>query len=93
MEARFLAGLDTQFVDYADIDADTQLDDHWLEEEGRDAEDAYFDDDSMGGDMVMEAEDRTVADESQEGKASIAELEEWERMAEECIHQSCDSRA
>jgi hypothetical protein len=44
MEARFLLGADTAFgVDYADIDADNQLDDHWIDQRGRDAEDEYFD--------------------------------------------------
>jgi hypothetical protein len=31
-------------VDYAAIDEDAELDDHWLEQRGRDEEEAYFDD-------------------------------------------------
>ena len=60
MEARFLAGEDSEFVDYADIDADRQLDDHWIEQQGRDAEDAYFNEDGGGatrGDGRTPAED------------------------------------
>jgi hypothetical protein len=30
-------------VDYAAIDADQELDDHWLDQRGRDEEEAYFD--------------------------------------------------
>ncbi|GAX77468.1 hypothetical protein CEUSTIGMA_g4912.t1 [Chlamydomonas eustigma] len=44
MEARFLSGSDTAFgVDYDNIDADHLLDDHWIDQRGRDAEDEYFD--------------------------------------------------
>eukprot|EP00730_Choanoeca_flexa_P009940 TRINITY_DN14476_c0_g1_i1.p1 TRINITY_DN14476_c0_g1~~TRINITY_DN14476_c0_g1_i1.p1 ORF type:complete len:287 (+),score=67.18 TRINITY_DN14476_c0_g1_i1:77-937(+) len=41
MQERFLAGKDTEFVDYADIDDDERLDD--LVTLGRDAEEAWFD--------------------------------------------------
>ena len=41
MESRFLQGLDPG-IDYAAIDADTQLDEHWASEINQDAEDAYF---------------------------------------------------
>ncbi|KAI3430590.1 hypothetical protein D9Q98_005183 [Chlorella vulgaris] len=43
MRQRFIGGLDSG-VDYAAIDADAELDDHWAEEAGRDAEEKYFDD-------------------------------------------------
>ena len=42
MQQRFLAGSDPG-VDYAAIDADAELDEHWLAEKAQDAEDAYFD--------------------------------------------------
>lgn len=45
MKQRFLAGQD-EGVDYAAIDADAELDEDWAVEQGRDAEDAYFDDDA-----------------------------------------------
>ena len=44
MQERFLAGKD-EGVDYGRIDADVTLDDDWLAEAGRDAEEKYFDDD------------------------------------------------
>ncbi|VYS69559.1 unnamed protein product [Arabidopsis thaliana] len=45
MEQKFLSGEDHQHLDYAKIDNDETLDDHWLREIGRDAEDKYFDED------------------------------------------------
>lgn len=45
MQEKFLAGHDVDFVDYTRIDADATLDDDWLEEVGRDAEEKYFDED------------------------------------------------
>lgn len=45
MQRRFLSGEDGEFADYRDIDADISLDDHWLEQTGRDAEEQYFDGD------------------------------------------------
>ena len=42
MRERFLAGEDEGF-DYARVDADASLDDHWAKEIERDAEDRYFD--------------------------------------------------
>ncbi len=44
MRERFLAGEDEGF-DYARVDADASLDDHWAKEIERDAEDRYFDQD------------------------------------------------
>ena len=41
MENRFLQGLDPG-IDYAAIDADTRLDEHFAAQITRDAEDAYF---------------------------------------------------
>lgn len=43
METRFLTGGDGQYVDYRRIDADASLDDCWLSEMTRDAEEKYFD--------------------------------------------------
>lgn len=40
MQARFLYGADSAYVDYAAIDQDTRLDDHRII--NQDAEDAYF---------------------------------------------------
>jgi hypothetical protein len=40
-----MEGGDSQFVDYMQIDSNEYLDDYWLEEQGQDAEDAYFDED------------------------------------------------
>ncbi|MEW5307917.1 MAG: hypothetical protein WDW36_010285 [Sanguina aurantia] len=45
MESRFLTGADAAFVDYAAIDSDSTLDNDWLDQAGRDAEEKYFDDD------------------------------------------------
>lgn len=45
MESRFLTGVDASFVDYRAIDSDTSLDNDWLDQAGRDAEEKYFDDD------------------------------------------------
>ncbi|CAD5334189.1 unnamed protein product [Arabidopsis thaliana] len=45
MQQKFLSGEDHQHLDYAKIDNDETLDDHWLREIGRDAEDKYFDED------------------------------------------------
>lgn len=45
MESRFLTGVDASFVDYRAIDSDTTLDNDWLDQAGRDAEEKYFDDD------------------------------------------------
>lgn len=43
MQARFLAGEDVGFVDYATIDADTTLDDDWAAVANQDAQEQYFD--------------------------------------------------
>lgn len=45
MQERFLAGADSQHVDYSIIDADEILDDHWVKEADLDAEDKYFSED------------------------------------------------
>jgi hypothetical protein len=85
MEARFLDGEDLEFVNYADIDADHGLDDHWLEEQGRDAEAAYFDDDTMMADAA-DVDKQAVTPTRQENQDEMVpgeELEEWERMAED----------
>jgi hypothetical protein len=42
MEQRFLFGQDAS-VDYAAIDRDVELDEHWAGVAAQDAEDAYFD--------------------------------------------------
>ncbi|KAK9816892.1 hypothetical protein WJX72_006847 [[Myrmecia] bisecta] len=42
MRAKFLAGQDGEFVDYATVDRDSTLDDDWLAQQRQDAEDAYF---------------------------------------------------
>lgn len=39
---RFLQGHDAAWVDYAAIDADVSLDQHWADVERQDAEDRYF---------------------------------------------------
>ncbi len=44
MKERFLMGQDGKHVDYAAIDSNAELDDHWLEQRARDEEEAYFDD-------------------------------------------------
>ena len=43
MQRRFLDGVDTEHVNYAEIDANAQLDEDWAAEQTQDAEDAYFD--------------------------------------------------
>lgn len=43
MQTRFLLGLDGEAHDYAAIDANSSLDDHWAAQEAQDAQDAYFD--------------------------------------------------
>ena len=43
MKERFLRGHDADYVDYGAIDGDQELDDHWLEQRGRDEEERYFD--------------------------------------------------
>lgn len=45
MQEKFLSGADTEHVDYADIDNNVSLDDHWIREITQDAEEKYFDDD------------------------------------------------
>lgn len=45
MQQKFLAGEDTQHLDYSKIDDDETLDDHWLREVNEDAEEKYFDED------------------------------------------------
>lgn len=45
MQEKFLSGADTEHVDYAYIDNNVSLDDHWLREITQDAEEKYFDDD------------------------------------------------
>uniref|UniRef100_A0A7N1A562 CCD97-like C-terminal domain-containing protein n=1 Tax=Kalanchoe fedtschenkoi TaxID=63787 RepID=A0A7N1A562_KALFE len=45
MQEKFLAGDDTEHVDYAKIDEDETLDDHWSKEANLDAEEKYFDQD------------------------------------------------
>ncbi|KAJ4846812.1 hypothetical protein Tsubulata_004604 [Turnera subulata] len=42
MHQKFLSGEDHQHLDYSKIDEDVSLDDHWLREANRDAEDKYF---------------------------------------------------
>ncbi|KAJ4827150.1 hypothetical protein Tsubulata_044530 [Turnera subulata] len=42
MHQKFLSGEDHQHFDYSKIDEDVSLDDHWLREANRDAEDKYF---------------------------------------------------
>ena len=46
MEWRFLSGADSQYVNYGEIDADTdgRLDEHLAAQTAQDAEDAYFED-------------------------------------------------
>lgn len=98
MEARFLSGQDASFVDYSGIDANEQLDDFWLQQRGRDAEDAYFgeagasgDDEQMRGggrQRAGEGQGEGVQAEEAHGVHAMdvgdaTELEEWERMAME----------
>lgn len=45
MQEKFLSGEDTEHVNYHTIDNDQTLDDHWLVEVARDAEDKYFEED------------------------------------------------
>lgn len=45
MQEKFLVGDDTAHVDYAKIDEDESLDDHWSREANLDAEEKYFDED------------------------------------------------
>lgn len=44
MRERFLAGGDSEFVDYHSIDNDPSLDEFWAREETLDAQERYFDD-------------------------------------------------
>ena len=70
MEERFLDGLED--FDYDSIDKDEELDDDWLDQRGRDAEDAYFDEEE---DCVASRErSKEVMEEGDES------LEEWEMM-------------
>ena len=95
MEAKFLSGGDPD-VDYAAIDADQLLDDYWLDQQGRDAEDAWFDSDrgdgevggpghgpGAGSSMEVEEMDAEVVHPSAGGRQDEDELEEWEKMAEQ----------
>jgi hypothetical protein len=68
MESRFLEGLEEDF-DYEQIDEDEELDNDWLEQRGRDEEDAYFD----------EADTSFVEGRKCEGSGPGAP-EEWETM-------------
>ncbi|XP_020579075.1 coiled-coil domain-containing protein 97 [Phalaenopsis equestris] len=45
MHQKFLAGEDTEHLDYSAIDNDEGLDDHWIKEANHDAEEKYFDED------------------------------------------------
>lgn len=96
MEARFLSGQDASFVDYSGIDANEQLDDFWLQQRGRDAEDAYFGEAGASGDEEpTQGQRRQGAGAAQGGGGQAEEagggvpmdvgdadeLEEWERMA------------
>ncbi|PKU85682.1 coiled-coil domain-containing protein 97 [Dendrobium catenatum] len=45
MQQKFLAGEDTEHLDYSAIDNDEGLDDHWIKEANHDAEEKYFDED------------------------------------------------
>lgn len=45
MRERFLEGQDGEHVDYRAIDSDAQLDDVWLGQVDRDAQEKYFDED------------------------------------------------
>eukprot|EP00246_Nothoceros_aenigmaticus_P009679 TRINITY_DN253_c0_g1_i1.p1 TRINITY_DN253_c0_g1~~TRINITY_DN253_c0_g1_i1.p1 ORF type:complete len:371 (+),score=75.07 TRINITY_DN253_c0_g1_i1:59-1114(+) len=45
MQEKFLSGEDAEHVNYESIDNDQTLDDHWLVEVSRDAEDKYFEED------------------------------------------------
>lgn len=96
MEARFLSGQDASFVDYPGIDANEQLDDFWLQQRGRDAEDVYFGeagasgDDEQGGGRQRAGEGQGGGVQAEEAHGVQAmdvgddtELEEWETMAME----------
>ena len=43
MKSRFLAGGDSQYIDYAAVDADTSLDEDWAAIANQDAQERYFD--------------------------------------------------
>ncbi|XP_008802522.1 coiled-coil domain-containing protein 97 [Phoenix dactylifera] len=45
MQQKFLAGEDTEHLDYSKIDNNERLDDHWLREANNDAEEKYFEED------------------------------------------------
>ncbi|KAJ7539334.1 hypothetical protein O6H91_11G087400 [Diphasiastrum complanatum] len=45
MQEKFLSGGDSEHVDYSRIDGDSTLDDYWLGEISRDAEEKYFEED------------------------------------------------
>lgn len=45
MQEKYLAGEDTEHLDYSKIDDDERLDDHWFKEACQDAEEKYFDED------------------------------------------------
>lgn len=45
MQEKFLSGLDEEHVDYSRIDNDAALDDDWMPEITRDAEEKYFEED------------------------------------------------
>ncbi|KAJ4776669.1 Coiled-coil domain-containing protein 97 [Rhynchospora pubera] len=45
MQQKFLAGEDTEHLDYLKIDNDERLDDHWTREANYDAEEKYFEED------------------------------------------------
>eukprot|EP00898_Chlorokybus_atmophyticus_P008576 jgi/Chlat1/871/Chrsp107S01318 len=47
MKQKFLAGDDMEFLNYRHIDDDATLDDDWLKDADRDAEDKYFDEDCL----------------------------------------------
>ena len=71
MEERFLDGLED--FDYDSIDKDEQLDDDWIDQRGRDAEDSYFDE----GEDGLASKERSQEVHMEEGDES---LEEWETM-------------
>jgi hypothetical protein len=45
MQEKFLSGGDSEYADYAQIDNDVTLDDDWMVEISRDAEEKYFEED------------------------------------------------
>ena len=71
MEERFLAGLDD--FDYQQIDLDESLDGDLLEQEGRDKEDAYFD-------QGEEGEEESIVGERERDREDQDAPEEWETM-------------